>query len=116
MAKKQAAPVPIADDDQDEVISRLEEDVARLDARLRVLEDRLRQAAAPTKRVVSPQIAWLRENREFLKEQYPGQWIAVTDEGLHGHADQLGKLHELMKEKGIEDATFVHVSEPLVPR
>lgn len=72
--------------------------------------------AAPSRRLLSPEIEWLRENRTQIREKYAGKWIAVLGASLLGNSDSLKDLHAEMKARNINNASFVHVSEPLAPQ
>jgi len=85
-------------------------------ARFAEVEKQILSISGPAKRIVSPHLKWLRDNRDDMAKKYPNEWIAVSEEGLLGHDTSLKALHSAMTKKGIKKSTYVHVSEPLSPR
>ena len=81
--------------------------------------DRLEASAAavtslPPKRVLSPKIRWLRENRGSIMSTYADKWIAVTDDGVLDSDTSLGKLFERVQAGAHAQAVnYVKVSKPV---
>ena len=72
-------------------------------------------AAIPPRRLLPAEFVFLQNNRDEIRARYAGKWIAVLNENVLGCSDSLKELRLEVKAMKIDDATFVHVSDPLAP-
>jgi hypothetical protein len=90
--------------------------VSALEGRMESIEQRLSvPPLAPARRLQSAEIEWLRANREEIRGKYAGKWIAVLNDRLLGYSDSLKDLYDQVKAQNIENASYVHVGEPITP-
>ena len=46
---------------------------------------------------------WLGENKAWLESEYPGMWVAISDEGLAGVGTTLREAADAAAAKGVDD-------------
>ncbi len=54
-------------------------------------------------------IRWLLENQSLLEDSYPGQWIAVNDQGFVAVGASFGEAAEAAAARGAPDALVAPV-------
>jgi hypothetical protein len=45
---------------------------------------------------------WLAENEAWLESEYPGMWVAISDEGLAGIGETLLEAEDAARTKGVD--------------
>lgn len=97
--------------------SNVEHRLSELESRMNVVENQINEPISPpARRLQTTEIAFLRDNRDEIKSRYAGQWIAVLNNELLGSSSSLKDLRANIKSRSIDDATYVHVSDPLAPQ
>jgi hypothetical protein len=88
---------------------------ADMKARFADIESRIRHRAPPERFTLNPnpRLEWISKNRHNLIDKYPGEWIAVSRNGLLGHNLNLENLRNDMSLAGHSDATYIKVGRPL---
>jgi hypothetical protein len=52
---------------------------------------------------------WLAEHETQLEAEYPGLWVAVSDDGLAGYGETYGEALDAAEAHGVTDTVIVPV-------
>ena len=63
----------------------------------------------PRRSMHEAKIRWLLENQSLLEDSYPGQWVAVNDQGLVASGASFGEAVEAAEACGAPDALVAPV-------
>jgi hypothetical protein len=54
---------------------------------------------------------WLGENEDWLEAEYPGMWVAISDDGLAGVGNSPGEAEAAAKAKGVHEPLLTGIRE-----
>ena len=94
----------------------MEDNLRELRQRVATLEQEGAERSSPSTTLrlnPNPRLRWLSEHRSTLIDNYSGEWIAISDEGIAGHDTSVRRLYQQMQQAGHSDASFVKVGQPL---